>query len=39
MTVKRAIGYHRLMQQLGVTEPFRELSEKPANAPRWRDAS
>jgi hypothetical protein len=39
MSVKRALGYARLMQELAVTEPFRELYEKPENASRWRDAS
>jgi hypothetical protein len=39
MSVKRALGYARLMQELGVTEPFRELYEKPEKASRWRDAS
>jgi hypothetical protein len=39
MTVKRALGYARLMAQMGATEPFRELLEKPTNASRWRDAS
>jgi hypothetical protein len=39
MTVKRALGYARLMEALGVTEPFRELCEKPAQAARWRHAS
>jgi hypothetical protein len=39
MTVKRALAYDRLMNELGVQEPYRELHEKPANAARWRHAS
>ena len=39
MTVKRALAYDRLMKDLGVTEPFRELYAKPDNASRWRHAS
>lgn len=39
MTVKRALAYARRMESLGVTTPFRELSEKPANASRWRDGT
>ena len=39
MTAKRSLGYARLMQELGVTEPFRELRDKPQSASRWRDAS
>jgi len=39
MTVKRALAYDRLMTELGVSEPFRELYAKPEKAARWRDAS
>jgi len=39
MSIKRSIGYAKLMEELGANEPFRELREKPLNAPRWRDAS
>lgn len=39
MTVKRGLAYDRLMKDLGVTEPFRELTTKPDKASRWRDAS
>jgi len=37
MTVKRALAYHRLMQEAGVTDPFRELQDKPPKASRWKD--
>jgi hypothetical protein len=35
MTVKRALGYARLMKTTGVADPYRELSERPATASRW----
>jgi hypothetical protein len=35
MTVKRALAYHRLMDAEGVADPFRELTECPADASRW----
>jgi hypothetical protein len=37
MTMKRVMEYSRLMERLGVSEPFVELTEKPARASRWRD--
>ena len=36
MTVKRAFGYAKLMEAAGTTDPFRELTEPPGNASRWR---
>ena len=36
MTVKRALRYHRLMLKEGLTAPYRELTKKPASAPRWK---
>jgi hypothetical protein len=36
MTVKRALGYARLMKTVEVTDPYRELQERPATASRWR---
>ena len=36
MTVKRALAYHLLMQQAGVSDPYRELTACPTNASRWR---
>jgi DNA invertase Pin-like site-specific DNA recombinase len=35
MTVKRALGYARLMTAAGMTEPYRELTERPEVASRW----
>jgi hypothetical protein len=35
MTVKRALGYARLMKTMGVANPYRELKERPAKASRW----
>jgi hypothetical protein len=39
MTVKRALRYAKLMEKLGTQEPYRELTEKPESASRWRHAS
>ncbi len=41
MIVKRALAYARLMAAEGLSEPYRELTECPTSAPRWRrrDAS
>jgi hypothetical protein len=39
MTAKRALKYARLMQNVDTQEPYRELTGKPENASRWRDAS
>jgi hypothetical protein len=39
MTAKRALRYSKLMEELGAQEPYRELTEKPENASRWRHAS
>ena len=39
MTVKRSLGFQRLMQQHGTIEPYIELTEKPAKASRWKAAS
>jgi hypothetical protein len=36
MTVKRALGYQRLMEAQGLTEPYRVLMEAPKNAARWK---
>jgi hypothetical protein len=36
MTVKRALGYARLMAAAGTGEPYRELSERPEVVSRWR---
>jgi hypothetical protein len=36
MTVKRALDYARLMEQEGLTEPYRELHERPVAASRWK---
>jgi hypothetical protein len=35
MTVKRALAYARLMTAARMTEPYLELSERPAIASRW----
>jgi hypothetical protein len=37
MTVKRAFDYAKLMNQAGMSEPYRILTEKPDVASRWRD--
>ncbi len=39
MTIKRALGYARLMQKIGARESYREVHDKPEYASRWRDAS
>lgn len=39
MTAKRALDYSRLMQALGVTEPYRVITECPENASRWKPRS
>ncbi len=41
MTVKRALAYSRLMAAEGSGGPYRELTERPSSASRWRhcDAS
>jgi len=36
MRLKRAKSYLRLMQEAGVTEPYRLLTEPPESASRWR---
>jgi hypothetical protein len=36
MTVKRAMDYSRRMEREGLTDPYRELSERPEQASRWR---
>jgi hypothetical protein len=36
MTVKRALDYARRMQAAGLTDPYRELIERPEIASRWR---
>ena len=36
MTVKRALGYASLMTAAGMSEPYRELSQCPEVASRWR---
>jgi hypothetical protein len=36
MTVKRAFAYERLMQTLDTQELYRELTDKPEKASRWR---
>ncbi|WP_437194446.1 recombinase family protein [Planctomicrobium sp. SH527] len=35
MAIKRTLHYLKLMQQEGLTDPFRELQERPAKAARW----
>jgi hypothetical protein len=37
-TVKRAFDYARKMASAGVTDPYRVLSEAPAQASRWHRA-
>lgn len=41
MTVKRALAYTRLMEEQGLDNCYRELTDRPASAARWkhRDAS
>jgi hypothetical protein len=36
MTVKRSLDYARRMQAAGLTDPYRELFERPEIASRWR---
>jgi hypothetical protein len=36
MTVKRAFDYARLLDRLGTRDPYREISECPTQASRWR---
>lgn len=36
MTIKRALKYGRLMQEHGMTDPYRPLFDLPEDAPRWR---
>jgi site-specific DNA recombinase len=36
MTVKRAFRYKRLMDEEGLKEPYRILTEKPEHASRWK---
>lgn len=36
MTVKRALDYARMMETAGMRTPYRELTEPPANASRWK---
>ena len=36
MTVKRSFDYARRMQAAGLTDPYRELLERPEKASRWR---
>ena len=38
-TVKRALAYARKMSELGTTDPFRVLTDRPAQASRWRKGS
>ena len=35
MTVKRAFRYARLMEEAGQSDPYRELTSRPASAARW----
>jgi flagellar biosynthesis/type III secretory pathway chaperone len=35
MTVKRALGYDRLMREAGLTAPYREVRDRPRRASRW----
>ncbi|PHS11143.1 MAG: hypothetical protein COA78_10400 [Blastopirellula sp.] len=35
MSVKRGLDWQRLMDELGETEPYREIHEEPSNVPRW----
>jgi DNA invertase Pin-like site-specific DNA recombinase len=36
MTVKRAFDYARLMQSVGMSEPYRDVHGPPQSASRWR---
>lgn len=36
ITVKRALAYARLMEANGLTEPYRTLEKRPAEASRWK---
>jgi hypothetical protein len=36
MTVKRSLRYAKIMESLGMTDPYRELHEAPAAASRWK---
>jgi hypothetical protein len=36
MTVRLARDYHRLMQAAGTSDAYRELTECPTKASRWR---
>jgi DNA invertase Pin-like site-specific DNA recombinase len=36
MTVKRALNYARLMEREGITNPYRELRDRPEQASRWK---
>jgi hypothetical protein len=36
MGVKRALDYSRLMEKEGLTDPYRELTQQPAQAARWK---
>jgi hypothetical protein len=35
MTVKRALAYHRLMEEKGVSTPYLVLQSRPENVARW----
>lgn len=39
MTVKRAFDYSRMMEERGLTDPYREVHEPPDNASRWKPQS
>jgi len=39
MTIKERCITPKVMEELGVSEPFRELHSKPETAARWRHAS
>lgn len=39
MSIKRSLRYAKLMEELGLVEPYRELYAKPDKAARWRYAS
>ena len=36
MTVKRALAYAKLMENEGMSDPYRELTACPESASRWR---
>ncbi len=36
MTVKRALAYHRLMMEAGLTNPYREVQDRSEAVARWR---